>query len=148
MAAKTKAVDADIEQFYYNCDLTIDPQLPDSKIKGASNDYIKLKQIKDEDVQLVNGEIVVVSNNATGIEQVHSVDEYMYNYGTFKKGLAAIAKIAKDAGANLNGQVVIKDADQGRFYRLKVENNTITPECALLGWPDGTQTPFPTSGGA
>lgn len=146
MAAKTKAVDDGISEFYYNADLTIDPPLPDSKMKGVSNDFIKLKQIKDEDVQLIDGEIVVVSNNVTGIQQVQDANDYTYNYSEFKKGLVALAKVARDAGSVLKGQVVVKDANNGKFFRLKVDGNTFTAEAALLGWPDGTQSPFPEDG--
>jgi hypothetical protein len=146
MGAKTKAVDDGISEFYFNADLTIDPPLPDSKIKGVSNDYIKLKQIKDEDVQLINGEIVVVSNNVTGVLQEQGADDYTYNYPDFKKGLVALAKVARDAGSVLKGQVLVKDANNGSFLRLKVDGNTFTAEAAALGWPDGTQTPFPENG--
>jgi len=146
--AKTKAVDADIEHFYFRIDLAIDPPLPDSKAKGAENDFFKLKQKKDEDVKLVDGEIVVVSSNVTSIEQANTPEDYCYDYDTFKKAVAAVAKIAKDAGSSLDGQVVVKNGNNGQFLRLKVDNSVVTVEAANLGWPDGTQTPMPEGGGA
>lgn len=148
MGSKTKAVDSDVSEFYFRIDLAIDPPLPDSKSKAAANDYFALKQKKDEDVQLVDGNIVVVSNNVTSIEQGSDPTDYTYGYEGFKKALVGVTKLAKDAGSEVNGQVVVRDASSQRFFRIKVDANNITVEAANLGWPDGTQTPMPENGGA
>lgn len=138
--SKSKAVDADVEYFYYDVDLQIDPPLPDSKIKSASSDHFKVTQFKDEDVQMVNGEIAVVTHEVTKVAPKHSVSDHLYGYTTLKAGLGAIAKVAKDSGSHLNGQVIVKDDATNKIFRLKVVDNTVTVEEAMLGWPDGTKS--------
>lgn len=148
-SSKISLPDENISEFYFRPELTIDPPLPDAKAKSASNDFIKLRQIKDEDVIFdpVEG-IKVISNNVTGVEGKVSPNDYQYNYATFKSGLGALVKVATDAGSTVKGQVIIRDATTQNFYRLIVDGTKIKVEEALLGWPDGTNSPFPTGGGA
>lgn len=147
-SSKTKTLDADIEHFYFRMDLAINPPLPDSKAKAGKNDFFALKQKKDEDVKVVNGEIVVVSNNITSVEQSSDPSQYFYNYSDFKKAIATVGALASGAGSSLDGQVVVKDGNTGRYFRLKVVAGSVTVEAANLGWPDGTQTPWPDGDGA
>lgn len=141
----TTVDESNISTFQYSTDLKIDPPLPDGKTRGLSNDFLKLKQSKDEDVKMVDGEITVVSTSVTSVIPVKKVAEYVYDYASLKNGLKAIAKIAKDNGSSLDGSVLVHDTDNDRFLRIRVDASNIKVEEAkqALVWPDGTRTDLP-----
>lgn len=145
MATKTKAVDADIDEFRYFADLTLDPPLSDSAAKGASTEFFKLKQIKDEDVVMdpVEG-IKVISRNVTQVQPAIGPEQWVYGtYDEMKKGLVAIAKVAASNGSTLTGQVIVWG--QGvKFFRLLPDSNgKVNVDRANLSWPDGTSSIIP-----
>lgn len=148
MPTKTKDVDADISEFHYRPDVTIEPALDAAKARSIDNDYFKLKQIKDEDVQVVDGQLTVVSKNATALQPKQKPDEYTYSYATFRKEVEALSKLVTSAGSKITGQIIVHDANNSRYYRLRFDGVKVVAEAALLGWPDGTQTPYPSGGGA
>lgn len=147
--AKTKAPDSNVEYFYYEVNLTIDPPLPDSKVKSCSSDYLACRQHKDEDVTLDgSGNIVVVTNNVTLVEAANPKNQNNYGYETLKAGVTNLAKVANDAGSKLVGDVIVKhqdDDEQAVMFRLRPDNGKVVVEAARvsLGWPDGTNSPSP-----
>lgn len=144
----TKSIDSDVEYFNFRSTLTIDPPLPDTKVASFSNGFLKLKQTRDEDVQIVDGEIKVISKHVTEVEaQVTPGDMQYSGYADVKAGVKGAAKIAKEAGSVLSGYIFVHTSDN-RFFRLNVVNNVVKIEGALLAWPDGTTSPFPGEGTA
>lgn len=145
-----KAPDTDVQYFHYESTLSVDPPLPDSKIKAASSDFLKCTQHKDEDVTLDgSGNIVVVTNNVTRVEATNDKGSQVYNYAALKAGVQALAKVASDAGSTVTGDVIVKaqndDEEDTGIFRLRVENGKAVVEGAkvALAWPDGTSMPSP-----
>lgn len=158
--AKTKSPDADCESFYYSVDLTITPALSDAKVAGYSNNFLKLKQTKTEDVQWdpnkVNaatgamGDFVFVSEATTSVQGMHDSTIYQYSdYKSLKAGVKALLTLASSEGATLEGWVAIWNGDTNRPFRIYVNKGTVEVQAGTIGWPDGTQTPFsdPGNGG-
>lgn len=145
----TTVDESSIGAFMYSTDLKIDPPLPDGKTRGLSNDFLKLKQSKDEDVQMVDGEIKVVSTSITSVLPAKKATDWTSDYPALKNGLKAIAKIAKDNGASLDGVILVRDIDNSRVLRLRCDAGNIKVEEArqALVWPDNTTTTLPKEWG-
>lgn len=148
-ATSTKAVDADVEYFFYSVDLTIDPPLDDtSAAKFGTNEFLTLKQVKDEDVKLVDGEIVVVSTNVTSVKAGHKSADQVYGYSELKKAASILAAIIDKTDSTIAGHIIVRRGDGDSAvgaapWRLRLNDKIAVVEPAALGWPDGTQSPWP-----
>lgn len=140
----SKTIDSSVDYFWYRADLTIDPPLPDAKVKAGDGQLLSCRQFKDETVDIVNGELTVVSKNVTQVSAKANPDVMQYedSYKDLKANVKTLATLAKDAGSTLSGYVFIRTNDN-RFFRLNVVNNAVKVEAALLAWPDGTTQPLP-----
>jgi hypothetical protein len=133
----SKSPDANVSHFYYNTDLTVDQpvDLPDGS-------FFKSRRSKDEDVQIVNGQLTVVATDVTTISQTKAKTDYSYDYTDMKKEVQKYAKKCKDLGVNLNGEVLVFDEGNNKYFRLRVVNNAVEVEGAVLGWPSGGTAPL------
>ena len=148
---KTKSPDSGCEQFYYRVELNITPALPDLTAAGFSNEFLKVKQSKIEDVRWDpdakgpgQGDLVIIDERATVVSAVAAPEDYQYgDYKVLKQGVKDLAALAKAAGADLNGYVIVWNANTTRPFRIFVASNTVSVQAASMGWPDGSQTPYP-----
>ena len=134
----SKSIDASVGHFYYKTDLTVDQpvDLPDGN-------FFKARRTKDEDVALdASGQMVIVTTDVTTINQKVDHNTYSYEYDEMKKEVAKYAKKCKDLGVKLNGEVVVFDEGNTKYFRLLVQDNTVTVEGAVLGWPGGGTAPL------
>jgi hypothetical protein len=131
----SKSPDATVAHFYYNTDLTVDQpvDLPDGS-------FFKARRTKDEDVQIVNGQLTVVATDVTTISQTIPKTDYSYEYSDMKKEVQRYAKKCKDLGVKLNGQVVVY-ADGENYFRIRVVDNVVDVEGAVLAFPTGGLAP-------
>lgn len=141
-------VEADTE-FRYVSTLTIDPPLSAAEIKkvGALG-YLTTEQVSDEDVRLVDGQIVVVSEKVTRFPGQH-----VYGVAGIQALYADLEKIGNAAGRALQGDVIIcfhYEEDEGQWpviCRFVIGSaGKVLCELARLYWPsNSTTTPIPTS---
>ncbi len=141
--SKTKTVDlGEISYFHYSSDLKIEPIIK-AKHDG---DYYQLKTTKDENVEIVNGEITVVTTEVTALKQSYKENDQRYGPNDVKTEVERIALLAKTNNASLDGQVIIResDADSSRVFRILVKSNKVTVEegTPAVAWPDGTTSPL------
>lgn len=149
MTTKTKSPDSGVDGFFYNADLTISPSLPDAKVAGYVNSFLKIKQSKIEDVKwdpTANGgagDLVIIDERVTAIQSQHDPSEHQYGeYKALKDGVKALAALASQEGATLTGHVIVWNANTNRIFRLVVNGSKVEVQAASIGWPDGTQTPY------
>lgn len=132
----SKSIDNNVEYFQYKTDLTVDQpvDLPDTT-------FFKARRTKDEDVTLnAQGQMVIVSTDVTTITQAHGAQEQSYGYDDMKKEVTKYAKKCKDLGVKLNGDVVVFDISNQKYFRLLVHDNAVTVEAAIIAWPGGGTT--------
>ena len=129
--------DANVGHFYYKTDLTVDQpvDLPDGN-------FFKSRRTKEEDVAIVNGELTVVSTDNTTISQTLKKDQHSYEYDDMKKEVLKYAKKCKDLGVKLNGEVVVYDGGESKYFRLHVVDNDVEVQAAVLSWPGGGSAPL------
>lgn len=142
MSTKTKADLTQVGYYYYASDLKIEPII---KAKH-SGEYYELKTTKTEDVDVVNGEITVVTTEVTALKTKHREDEQVYGPNDLKVEIEKIAALAKANNAILDGQVVIRESDgEDRVYRVLVVSNKVSVEQGAMAvrWPDGTTSDLP-----
>ena len=133
-----KSVDGDVEYFHYKTDLTVDQpvDLPDGN-------YFKARRTKDEDVQLdASGQMVIVTTDVTTITQKVDKNDPSYDYKDMKKEVTNYATKCHSLGVKLNGEVVVFDSGNQKYFRLLVLDNNVTVEAAVLGWPGGGTAPL------
>lgn len=128
--------DANVGHFYYKTDL-----MTSEPIDLPSGTFFKSRRSKDEDVAIVDGQLTVVSTDVTTITQNFKKDEHSYDYGDLKKEVKALAKKCKDNNVKLNGDVVVF-ANGSDYFRLRVVDNVVKVEGAVLGWPSGGVAPM------
>lgn len=144
MSTRTKKVDLNVVgYFHYASDLNIEPQIPKVKHSGS---YYDLKTTKDEDVQVVNGEIVVVAQEVTTLKALQKETESCYGAAELLAEVEKIASLAKANKASLNGQVVVRSSEDERPpIRIFVRDNKVDVQEGSLvaSWPDGTTSTLP-----
>lgn len=147
---KSPAVDADMSYFYARPDLTIDPPLKDAIIRGFNSDWLKLKQKKDEDVKMVDGEIQVVTTNITTVTCIIKPQDYGSGYDGLKADFGKLVALVAANGSTISGYILIRrheDALENEFFRLVPDGSGCKVEAAVLTFPDGTRLPMPSGVG-
>ena len=150
MAAKTTAPDHQVTYFYYRVDLTIDPPLAAAVVKTFPNNYLALKNKKDEDVRMVDGVITVVSTNITSVLAQHNPDNMLSGYAELKKEFGQLCTLVAKTSSTLEGHILIRrseDEQAPEFFRLVSHGSVAVTEAAVLAFPDGTKLPIPSGEG-
>lgn len=151
MTTKTTAPDAGMSYYYYKPDLVIDPPLKDAVVKAYTNEYLGLKQKKDEDVQMVDGQIAVVSTNITTVTATAKPNSYADGYDHLKRGFTDLVALVDANGSAITGQILIRRYNNvggdNEFFRLVPDGSKVKIEGAVLSFPDGTRLPVPTGEG-
>lgn len=135
-------VDTD-DEFMYASTLAIDPPLSGSELKKiVGADYVTTKQVKDEDVKLVDGQIVVVSENVTQF-----LAAYDHAVSGIERLYANMETIGNAAGRELQGDIIVSFMGEAWpvILRLTITSGgRVVPEIARLYWPvTGTTSPMP-----
>jgi len=147
MPKKSTTVDKDVEYFTaYDVEFTVDPPLDPSAVTtfNRNKEFIKLKAHKLEDVTVVDGKIVVVSENVTKVEYQHEGSTDLYGYKNFKKEIEELAALVKTQTSVLSGMAGFRAVtDRQLYWRIVADGTSTTLQEPLLRWPDGSTTPFP-----
>jgi hypothetical protein len=146
MSTKTNTASlSNVGYFWYTSDLKIEPQI--SKVKHSGTFY-ELKTTKDENVEIVDGEIKVVTTEVTALKANHKETETVYSADEMRGEIEKIAGLAKANKAELNGQVVIRTESDGSIFRVLVTNNKVEVQQGepAARWPDGTSSLLPKGG--
>lgn len=156
MSTRPTQPDDDVEYFYFRPMLTIDPPLPDAAVKafntsGAASQFFGLKQKKDEDVKVVDGEIKVVTTNITAVEANAPPTQHTRGYPAFKAGVEKLCALVTASKSSIEGYVLVRRYDdneeaEGGFFRLRPEGGKCIVEGSVIAWPDGTTLTVPDTG--
>ena len=151
MTTKTTAPDADVAYYYYKPDLIIDPPLKDAVVKAYASNHLGLKQKKDEDVQMVDGEITVVSTNITTVTASVKANQYADGYDHLKRAFVDLVALVAANGSAITGQILVRRygdfTPANEFFRLVPDGSKVKVEGAVLAFPDGTRLPVPAGEG-
>lgn len=146
----SNAPDKDLnDHFWADVQVQIEPELPATVTFAGS--LLSLKQTKDETVGIIddgNGgkTIGTITNIVTAVKPSWKAKDYVYDYPTLKKEFQQLAQIVGQNHATLKGQIIVRRGDNNNYFRLVLSSGKIVAQAALLGWEDGTKSPYPEFG--
>lgn len=89
------------------------------------------------DVQVINGELTVVEDEATVIRPRDLTDAFGDQH--FSQTIETIVDAAKSQGCVVNGSIRVLDNENQKRWRIRVDNGVCIYEEPMLVWPDGTK---------